>query len=119
MTSDRIASSLASAGVADHMGIALAETRILGRIEPGVHARENGEFSRRRQSQFAFRAEGSRIPAICSEDFVKNCHETPPSSICFSTPDGALVDTQTYGSVSVVAVLLGGGLARLGVGDSM
>jgi hypothetical protein len=26
---------------------------------------------------------------------------------------------ETYGSVSVVAVLLGGGPARLGVGDSM
>jgi hypothetical protein len=34
-------------------------------------------------------------------------------------PDRPAPQVETYGSVSVVAVLLGGGPARLGVGDSM
>ena len=40
-----------------------------------------------------------------------------PSSCLSGGPVG--LESTTYGSVSVVAVLLGGGPARLGVGDSM
>src|SRR6478752_7189309 len=65
-----------SASIADHMGVALAETGIPGRIEPGVHAGEDGESSRRWQREFRLRAEGGRIAAVCTEDFVDDSHET-------------------------------------------
>jgi len=37
MTSDRMASSLPVRRVADDVGVALAESGVLRRIEPGIH----------------------------------------------------------------------------------
>ncbi len=51
---DRVVAG-AAAGVADHVRIALAQARVLGRVEPGVHAGEDREAARRRQGQLALR----------------------------------------------------------------
>ena len=60
----------AAAGIADDVGVALREPGILGRIEAGVHAGEDGEVSARRHGQAAFIAEIGRIALVGSQDFI-------------------------------------------------
>ena len=47
---DRVVAG-APAGVPDDVGVAFAEAGVLGRVEPGVHAGEDGEPSCRRQGE--------------------------------------------------------------------
>src|SRR6266850_5673111 len=71
-----------TAGVADDVGIAFGETGILGGIEARVHAGENGEAARGRESEFAFFTEAGAVLLIGLEHFRKNlAHDISPSMI--------------------------------------
>src|SRR5882724_8194834 len=68
-----------AAGVADNMGIAFGEAGELGGIEERVHASENGEAARWRDSEFAFFTEAGAVLLIGFEDFRKNlAHDISP-----------------------------------------
>jgi hypothetical protein len=62
----------AAAGVANHVRIALREARVLRRIEPRVHAGEDGETTRRRQCQRGLIAKAGGIRCVRREYFVEN-----------------------------------------------
>ena len=70
----------AAAGVADDVGVALAEAGVLGRVEARVHAREDREAARGRQRQLALVAEVGGVGVVRGEDFVKNGHCVSPIS---------------------------------------
>jgi hypothetical protein len=55
-----------AAGVADHMGVAFGKACILGGVEPGVHAGEDGKSPRGRHGELALVAETGRIAASTS-----------------------------------------------------
>src|SRR5882672_1410634 len=68
-----------AAGVADDVGIAFGEAGVLGGIEARVHAGENGEAARRRESEFAFFTEAGAVLLIGFEHFRKNlAHDISP-----------------------------------------
>ena len=58
----------ASARVADHMRIALCQSRKLGRIESAVHTGDNGDVSRRMVRQPPFVAEFLDVTRVCRMD---------------------------------------------------
>ena len=61
----------AASGVADHVSVAFREPGIFGRIEPCIHASQNGEMSRRRHGELAFFAEIPGVLGVGFEDGVK------------------------------------------------
>jgi len=69
--------------IANDVSIALRESRVLGRIQTGVHARENREVTRRWYRQFALGAERRRVARIRLQNFWPHAHRCPP---CL--PDG-------------------------------
>ncbi len=71
----------ASPGVSDHVGVALAQPRELGRIEPGVHAREDRECASRRLPELRPGAEVRGVLGICSQNLLENTHQLLLSSI--------------------------------------
>ena len=63
-----------SSGVADHVGVALGQAGVLGRIEPGVHAGEDGETTGRRKGEGALGTEIGGIVGIGREHVRQNGH---------------------------------------------
>src|SRR5262249_34570849 len=68
----------AASRVANDVGIALRQPRVLGGIQPGVHAREDRKATRRRQRQLALLAEVCDVGHIRRQDFSKCSHRRPP-----------------------------------------
>src|ERR1035441_6890348 len=68
-----------SAGVADDMRIALTEACVLCRIEPGIHARQDGEVPSRRKSELALPPKARRIFVIGCQNLVVYGHWHSPS----------------------------------------
>jgi hypothetical protein len=62
----------ATAGVANHMRIALREPGVFCRIEPSVHAGKDRELSGWRQGKFTFRSEVSDIGFVRCDDLVND-----------------------------------------------
>ncbi len=60
------------AGVADHMRVPLRQAGVFGRIQSGVHARENRKSPRRRQCKLPFLAKGCHVLGIGRHDFIEN-----------------------------------------------
>src|SRR5216684_6535454 len=60
----------APSGIANYVGIALRESGVLGRIQTGVHARENRKVTRRWYCQLALRAKGRRVARIRLQNFL-------------------------------------------------
>ena len=67
---DRVVAG-AAAGVADDVGVALGEAGVLGRVEAGVHAGEDGEMPARRHRQLALVAKVRRVGLVGCHDFVQ------------------------------------------------
>jgi hypothetical protein len=59
------------AGVADHVGVTLAEAGVLGRVEPGVHAGEDGEPAGGGQGQLRLVTERGGVGLIGGEHFIE------------------------------------------------
>src|SRR5207245_9932259 len=59
----------ASSGIANHVGISLRESGVLGRIQTGVHTRENRKVTRRWYCQLALRAKRRRVARISLQNF--------------------------------------------------
>ncbi len=57
-----------STGIADHVGVAFGQTCVLGRVEPRVHAGEDGEAARGRQREAALVAERLGVAGVGGED---------------------------------------------------
>jgi hypothetical protein len=77
---DRIIAS-APPGIADNVGIAFLQTGEFGRIEPGIHARQNRKAAAGRQRKGAFVAKRCHIGFIRRDDFVENlAHRAPPEA---------------------------------------
>src|SRR5512139_2248393 len=54
----------AAAGIADDVGVALGEAGVLGRVEAGVHAGEDGEMPARGHRQLALVAKIGRVGLV-------------------------------------------------------
>src|SRR5262249_17305877 len=61
-----------AAGVADHMGVAFGKACVLGGVEPGVHAGEDGKSPRGRHGELALVAETGRIGFVSGEHFLQD-----------------------------------------------
>ena len=68
---DRVVAGEA-AGVADDVRVAFAQPGVLGGVESGVHARENGEAARRRQRQVGLLAESRGVFRVGGENFLEH-----------------------------------------------
>ena len=74
---DRIVAG-AAAGVADHVRVSLAQARVLGGIEPRVHAGEDREPAGRWQSELALGSERCGVLLVGGQDLVENGHFQTP-----------------------------------------
>jgi len=54
------------------VGIAFAETGVLGRVKAGIHARQDGEVPSRREGEISLRSERVGVGRVGSEDFLEN-----------------------------------------------
>jgi hypothetical protein len=59
----------AAAGVADDVGVTFSEAGVLGGVEAGVHAGEDGEAAGWREGEVGFFAEGAGVGFVGGEDF--------------------------------------------------
>ena len=71
----------ATAGVADHVGVTLAQPGVLRRIEAGIHAREDCEATGRWKRERALLAEVGGVALVGGQHFLENGHPEPPLSI--------------------------------------
>ena len=67
-----------AAGVANDMGVAFRKAGIFGGIEPCVHAGQNGEAPRRRQSEIFLVAEARGVSLVGFQHFRSNRHAKLP-----------------------------------------
>jgi hypothetical protein len=67
-----------AAGITDDVRVAFAQACVLGGVEHGVHAGEDGEASCRWQGESALRAERRRVLVVCLQDFVENSRSNSP-----------------------------------------
>ena len=75
MTSERIASSTrAASGVANDVRVALAQSGVLRRIQPGIHARQDREAPGRWDAELALGAETGGVLLVGANDFLENGH---------------------------------------------
>ena len=58
-----------AAGVADDVRVALAQPGVLGRVEAGIHAGQDGEAARGRQRELRLGAEGRGVGVVGGEDW--------------------------------------------------
>jgi hypothetical protein len=54
------------------MGVPLGEAGVFGRIQPGIHAGEDGEMASRRHGQFTLAAKLTGVGCIGRENFFEN-----------------------------------------------
>ena len=70
---DRVVAG-AAAGVADHVGVALGQAGVLGRVEAGVHAGQDGEAAGRGKGQVGLVAERGGVRLVGRQDLVVDAH---------------------------------------------
>src|SRR4026208_258963 len=83
-------------GIPNHVGITRLEPEDLIDHQPGIHARDHREFSRRRHRQIT----ELEIPGIIRagrDDFIDNAHVKPKKGSYPAMPPGASFESATYG----------------------
>ena len=62
----------AAAGVADHVCVTFGKACVFRRVQPRIHAGEDGKSTSGRQRQILFGAEARRIFLVGGNDFIDN-----------------------------------------------
>jgi hypothetical protein len=66
---DRVVAG-AAASIPNYVGVAFRQARVLCRIQPGIHACENGESARRRHCQFSFVSKIRGVRLVRFKNFI-------------------------------------------------